>query len=288
MNILEIVVASVRGAQVAALVSLFGTLVFLTLVVPSAMTEASKDAPYLRAPVAASQRASAPYSRALIIGIAWLAVETAVIAGADSARDDIARPAGGRVSDPVRSMAAAARRPAARDAAPLRPWHGGNAIAAGLAAITTAVQPMLGHAGAIGGSVGTHTDHIGDHASAGCGAWLGGLLPLFITIGAAAAQCRGNRVPQLHAGWSLRCAGAGRNRRGASGGIHGWPARTVRHRLWPCSTGEAGGLFIVLLGAGRPQSLRAHRAAHWICVRTPRGATCGCLSPPRQCSAPLW
>ena len=41
MSGLEIIVASLRGTHVAALVSLFGTLVFLTLVAPAAMTEAA-------------------------------------------------------------------------------------------------------------------------------------------------------------------------------------------------------------------------------------------------------
>ena len=41
MSTLEIVVALLRGVHMAALVSLFGTLVFLTLVAPSARTFAS-------------------------------------------------------------------------------------------------------------------------------------------------------------------------------------------------------------------------------------------------------
>ena len=48
MSTLEITVALLRGAHMAALVSLFGTLVFLTLVAPAAMAEAAKDAPRLR------------------------------------------------------------------------------------------------------------------------------------------------------------------------------------------------------------------------------------------------
>ena len=42
MSTLEIVVALLRGAHMAALVSLFGTLVFLTLVAPAAVAEAAK------------------------------------------------------------------------------------------------------------------------------------------------------------------------------------------------------------------------------------------------------
>ena len=73
MSALEIVVALLRGAHVAGLVSLFGTLVFLTLVVPSAMTEAAIEAPDLRRRLLRLARTSAAF--ALIIGVAWLAVE---------------------------------------------------------------------------------------------------------------------------------------------------------------------------------------------------------------------
>ena len=48
MNSLEITVALLRGAHTTALVSLLGTLVFLTLVAPAALAEATKDAPRLR------------------------------------------------------------------------------------------------------------------------------------------------------------------------------------------------------------------------------------------------
>ena len=68
-------------------------------------------------------------------------------------------------------------------------------VAAVLAAMALALQPMLGHAGALGGSLGT-TLIISEvlHLLA-AGAWLGSLLPLFITLGtlphnAAATACR--------------------------------------------------------------------------------------------------
>ena len=82
MSTLEIVVALLRGAHIAALVSLFGTLVFLTLVAPAAVAEAARDAPRLRRRLLRVARISA--ALALIVGIAWIAVESAVIAGADS------------------------------------------------------------------------------------------------------------------------------------------------------------------------------------------------------------
>jgi hypothetical protein len=82
MSTLEIVVALLRGAHMAALVSLFGTLVFLTLVAPAAVAEAAKDAPRLRRRLLRVARISA--ALALIVGIAWIAAESAVIASADS------------------------------------------------------------------------------------------------------------------------------------------------------------------------------------------------------------
>ena len=55
---------------------------FLTLVAPAAVAEATKDAPRLRWWLLRVARISA--ALALIVGIAWLTVESAVIAGAGS------------------------------------------------------------------------------------------------------------------------------------------------------------------------------------------------------------
>ena len=193
MSTLEIVVALLRGAHVAALVSLFGTLVFLTLVAPAAVAEAAKDAPRLRRRLLRVARISAAF--ALIVGIAWMAVESAVIAGAGSVAMTLqALPVVALRTQfgqwlLVRGVLLLAALPL------LRPWRAGNAVAAVLAAMALALQPMLGHAGALGGSLGT-TLIISEvlHLLA-AGAWLGSLLPLFITIGtlphnAAATACR--------------------------------------------------------------------------------------------------
>src|ERR1700722_13084655 len=130
MSTLMTLVALLRGMHVLALVSLSGTLVFLTLVAPSAMAEAATDAPQLR------QRLLPP--RRMTI-----------------------------------------------------------AIAAILAAIALAVQPMLGHAGAVGGSVGAELIISEILHLLAAGAWLGGLLPLFITVGTLprnAAATAGHRL----------------------------------------------------------------------------------------------
>jgi putative copper export protein/mono/diheme cytochrome c family protein len=193
MSTLEIMVALLRGMHVAAVVSLFGTLVFLTLVVPSAMAEATVEAPQLRQCLLRLAHASAAF--ALILGMAWLAVESAVIAGA------------GSVGMTLHAVPVVALRTQFGQwllmrsvvllvvLALLRPWRAGTAIAAVLAAVALAIQPMLGHAGALGGSLGT-TLIVSEvlHLLA-AGAWLGSLLPLFVTIGtlphnAAATACR--------------------------------------------------------------------------------------------------
>ena len=193
MSTLEIVVALLRGAHVVALVSLFGTLVFLTFVAPAAMAEATRDAPRLRRRLLRVARISGVL--ALVIGIAWAAVESAVIAGV------------GSVATTLHALPVVALRTQfgqwllVRGVLLLavlllvRPWHAMNAVAAVVAAIALALQPMLGHAGALGGSIGS-TLIISEvlHLLA-AGAWLGSLLPLFITIGTlphnpAATACR--------------------------------------------------------------------------------------------------
>ena len=237
MSTLEIVVALLRGAHMAALVSLFGTLVFLTLVAPAAMAEAAKDAPRLQRRLLRVARISA--ALALIVGIAWIAVESAVIAGAGSVAMTLqALPVVALRTQfgqwlLVRGVLLLAVLPL------LRPWHAGNAVAAVLAAVALALQPMLGHAGALGGSLGTTLIVSEDPASAGRRRVAWRPAPPVHHSWHAAPKRRGNGLPQLHAGRSVRGAGAGGNRHRAGDGIHGWRAGTVRHRLWPRRAGEA-------------------------------------------------
>jgi putative copper export protein/mono/diheme cytochrome c family protein len=193
MSTFDIVVALLRGAHVAALVSLFGTLVFLTLVVTSALAEATVEAPHLRRRLLRLARISAIL--ALVIGLGWLAVESAVIAGAGSiAMTFHAMPVVALQTQfghwlLVRGLLLLAVLPL------LRPWRVGTAVAMVLAALALALQPMLGHAGALGGSIGNTLIMSEVLHLLAAGAWLGSLLPLFITIGtlphnAAATACR--------------------------------------------------------------------------------------------------
>ncbi len=193
MSTLEIFVALLRGAHVAALVSLFGTLLFLVVVAPPAMAEAVTAAARLRLVLLRLARISA--ACALIVGLAWLTLESAVIAGADSASMTL------HVLPVVALQTQFGQWLTVRlglllvvfsllCAAPLA-----TVAATVLAAAALAIQPMLGHAGAIGGGVGieliiSETLHL-----LAAGAWLGGLLPLFIALGIlpheqAATACR--------------------------------------------------------------------------------------------------
>jgi copper resistance protein D len=178
---MEFIAAILRGVHVAMLVSLFGTLMFLTIVAPPAVREGPEDAPRLWRSLLRLARFSAVL--ALIIGVAWLATETTVIVGADGVRMTL------------HALPVVALRTQFGEWLLLRlalvlvvllilgSRYVSAVIGALLAAAALAIQPMLGHAGAIGGSVGA-TLIISEiiHLLA-AGAWLGGLLPLFISIG---------------------------------------------------------------------------------------------------------
>ena len=193
MNTSEIIVASLRGGHVAALVSLFGTLVFLVLIAPATMKEAAEGAHRFRFSLLGLACAST--ACALIIAIGWLLVEAAVIAGADSVLSTLqALPVVAWRTQFGRWMLL--RCALLLTVLPmLRLRRTGLILAVFLAGLALAIQPMIGHAGAIGGRVGdaliiSEVMHLW-----AAGAWLGGLLPLFITIAilphsAAATACR--------------------------------------------------------------------------------------------------
>jgi putative copper resistance protein D len=192
MSTLMTLVALLRGMHVLALVSLSGTLVFLTLVAPSAMAEAATDAPELRQRLLRLARSSTVC--ALIVAVAWLVVETVVIAGADSAATTLHALPTVAVRTQFGQLLLLRCGLLLLVLALLTPRRMTIAIAAILAAIALAVQPMLGHAGAVGGSVGAELIISEILHLLAAGAWLGGLLPLFITVGtlprnAAATAC---------------------------------------------------------------------------------------------------
>jgi putative copper export protein/mono/diheme cytochrome c family protein len=193
MSGMEIILPVVRGTHVASLASLFGSLVFLALVAAPAMGVATGDALYLWRRLLKLARLSA--ALALISGVVWLLMEASVIAGANSA------------TMALHALPVVALRTQFGQwlllrlalilvtLVLLRSRETHVVTATIVAAGVVAVQPMLGHAGAVGGSVGA-TLIVSEviHLLA-AGAWLGGLLPLFITIGivphdTAAAACR--------------------------------------------------------------------------------------------------
>ena len=188
----EIVVALLRGVHLAALVSLFGSLLFLTVVAPPAAADDAEQTTRVQSRVLLVARISV--ACALLGGVAWLLVESAVIAGTRGVAMTLhALPVVAlktqfgqwvllRLSLLVAVMLLRPARPLQR---------AGSTVLAGVA---LAVQPFIGHAGAFGGNLGAEL--IGSevlHLLA-AGAWLGGLLPLFIAVGilppgTAAAAC---------------------------------------------------------------------------------------------------
>jgi len=188
MSLLQIVVASFRGVHLIALVSIFGTLIAIAMTAQSSL-----DGVRLRRILLILVRVSA--ALALIAGIAWLSTASAAIADADSINGTLS-------AIPVVALQTQYGQwftircilllvllavPSSRRV--------GLIAALLLGGAALAVQPMVGHAGAIGGNVGkelivSETLHL-----LAAGAWLGGLLPLLIAVSvlpheAAATACR--------------------------------------------------------------------------------------------------
>ncbi len=160
MTALEFFIALLRGVHVAALISLFGTLLF------GATLEAL---PALR------RLACISAAFALLSGIAWLVSESAVIANADGLAATLrALPIVGLQTQYGRWFVARCILLLIILVLPLGRYPA--LIASGAA---LAIQPMLGHAGAIGDAalLASETLHL-----LAAGAWLGGLLPLFIAV----------------------------------------------------------------------------------------------------------
>ena len=187
MSDIEIAAAVLRSVHVAALASLFGTLLFMAVALPvgSGTAQVRRS---MRRLVLISGLAG------LIAGLAWLTVQSAAIAGADS------------VAMALHVVPTVALRTQFGHWMLLRLFllvvalflmrRPGVAIQIALAGVALAVQPLLGHAGAIGGAAGAQLIASEALHLLAAGAWLGGLLPLFLAVGClshemAAATCRG-------------------------------------------------------------------------------------------------
>jgi len=187
-----IMLASLRGAHLLALASLVGTLTSLTLVAPAGLREAGAAGASARRTLIGLARWSA--ALALLIGVGWLYVESATIAGTTTIGDTLAAMVTvGR--DTQFGHVVLLRFVLLLSALPLLGKHGRRFwTALLLSGAALAIQGGAGHAGATGGTAGiVLLVSEGLHLLA-AGAWLGGLLPLFLLVRslpprAAAATC---------------------------------------------------------------------------------------------------
>ncbi len=153
-----------------------------------------------------------------------------------------------------------------------------------LAGIALVLEPMLGHAGAMGGRVGTTLIASEVMHLLAAGAWLGGLLPLFITIGtlphnAAATACRSFTPVGLSAVLVLGGT-AVLQVTDLMGGMPG---------LFGTGYGHVAlvkvGLFFVLLALAALNRLALTDRLAGAAAQVPRGASCESRSPSRRCWA---
>jgi putative copper export protein/mono/diheme cytochrome c family protein len=185
MTATAIIVTALRGVHVTALVSLFGTLLFIAALAHDVR---------LRHVLQRVARISAVC--ALLAGLAWLVVESSVIAGADSVAATLrAAPVVAFQTHYGRWFVARCTLLVVVVLLPLG-QRAALVIALALAGLALAMQPLLGHAGAIGGLAGAELIASETLHLLAAGAWLGGLLPLFIAVRmlpheGAANACRG-------------------------------------------------------------------------------------------------
>jgi putative copper export protein/mono/diheme cytochrome c family protein len=185
MTAIEVAAASLRGVQVAALASLFGTLLFVVAVLPP-------DGAPIRGVLRRLARISTLLG--LVAGLGLLAAESAAIADADSLIMTLHTIPTVALETQFghwllfRLLLLAGALPLLR--------RTGSVIPLALAGAALVVQPMLGHAGAIGGNLGVELIVSEALHLLAAGAWLGSLLPLFLAVRrlpheVAAAACRG-------------------------------------------------------------------------------------------------
>ncbi len=189
MNGADLTLAALRSAYVAALISLFGTLVFTAVVV-----RALPPAPWARrvhARLAGLGRSS--FALAVVLGAAWFAAQAAAVAGAQSLREALA------ALPPVLLETQFGQLLLVRFALLLALWpvcllqrrqasgvrnHWLMALAISLAGGALALQAATSHAGAVGGGAGQGLMLAEALHVTAAGAWLGGLMPLLIALAA--------------------------------------------------------------------------------------------------------
>jgi putative copper export protein/mono/diheme cytochrome c family protein len=170
-----------RWCHLLALASLFGTLVSLALVVPAGLSDAGATAASARDRLVSLAKRSD--GAALLIGVVWTVLQAASMASATSF--------GGTLSALVTVLSTTRfghlvllRFGLLLAAFPLlgkRDWR--LAAALTLAGMALAMQGGMGHAGAAGGMAGASLLLLEALHLLAAGAWLGGLLPLFLLVG---------------------------------------------------------------------------------------------------------
>ena len=204
-----IILALLRGFHLVALASLFGTLVSLALVAPAGLREAGTPA---AEPVRHRLVALARWSDAiaLVLGVGWMLLETASIAGTTSVGGTLAE-LGTVITQTRFGQLVLLRLVLLLLAAAFVSGRGWSlALALLLSGAALGMQGFVGHAGATGGSIGdlllaSEAVHL-----LSAGAWLGGLLPLFLLSSAlppraAAAACEHFTPVGLSAVLAIAC-----------------------------------------------------------------------------------
>jgi putative copper export protein/mono/diheme cytochrome c family protein len=176
----EVLTASLRGVHVAASLSLFGCMVFRVFVVPR---REAADLPL----TGVTRIAGVSGLIALIVGVFWSMAVAAAIAGADS------------LTALWEAMPAVALHTAFGRLVCLRLVlltgvlvslaYAGESLMRTVAlygsGVAVALQPLLGHAGAVAGNAGTVLVLIEMAHLLAAGAWLGGLSPLMLCVSRA-------------------------------------------------------------------------------------------------------
>ena len=208
MDTRTIIGALLRGSHLLALACLFGTLVSLIWVAPAGLHAAPSEAPAARHRLVRLAKCSA--ALAVLLGIGWMLLEAAAIAGTHSLSGTVA--VLGKVMHATRFGQLMLVRLALLALA--LPFLGGRnrrlAIGLLLAGAALGMQGALGHAGAAGGSLGAVLVASEAVHLLAAGAWLGGLLPLLLLVGslppaAAASACESFTPVGLAAVLAIAC-----------------------------------------------------------------------------------
>jgi putative copper export protein/mono/diheme cytochrome c family protein len=168
-----------RGAHLAALLSLFGTLLFAIMVAPAGL-RAAPPAAAESVHSALTRQARLSLLLAVALGIAWYAVETHAFATPDTVRDRLAvLPATAACDTSFGQVLALRLALLLATLALLRRAPVAALVVAGLA---LALQPAFGHVGALGSDTGAMLAGSDALHLLAAGAWLGGLPPLLVCI----------------------------------------------------------------------------------------------------------